>query len=156
MKERTKFHVGLDVHKDSISVAAAELGRAPARLIGKVTHDLNKLLKVLTKLGSAEELHIVYEAGPTGFGLQRALKERGYLCEIIAPSQIPRRSGDRVNLTGSCFGQLAPWMPDPGDEAIRNAAAGAQRLTGSGHGYCRFKSSHNVAQIGEERPRVVR
>jgi hypothetical protein len=33
--------VGLDVHKDSISVAAAELGRAPARLIGKVTHDLN-------------------------------------------------------------------------------------------------------------------
>ena len=47
MKERTKFHVGLDVHKDSISVAAAELGRAPARLIGKVTHDLNKLLKVL-------------------------------------------------------------------------------------------------------------
>jgi hypothetical protein len=38
MEERTKFHVGLDVHKDSISVAAAELGRAPARLIGKVTH----------------------------------------------------------------------------------------------------------------------
>lgn len=30
MKERTKFHVGLDVHKDSISVGAAELGRAPA------------------------------------------------------------------------------------------------------------------------------
>ena len=96
MKERTKFHVGLDVHKDSISVAAAELGRAPARLIGKVTHDLNKLLKVLAKIGSAEQLHIVYEAGPTGFGLQRALKERGYLCEIIAPSQIPRRPGDRA------------------------------------------------------------
>ena len=52
MEERTKFHVGLDVHKDSISVGAAELGRAPARLIGKVTHDLNKLLKVLNKIGT--------------------------------------------------------------------------------------------------------
>lgn len=45
MEEGTKFHVGLDVHKDSVSIAAAELGRAPARLVGKVTHDLNKLLK---------------------------------------------------------------------------------------------------------------
>lgn len=61
-----------------------------------MAHDLNKLLKVLTKIGSAEQLHTVYEAGPTGLGLQRALKERGYLCEIIAPSQIPRRPGDRV------------------------------------------------------------
>ena len=81
MEERTKIHVGLDVHKDSISVAAAEPGRAPARLIGKVTHDVTKLLKVLSKIGTAEQLHLVYEAGPTGFGLQRALKERGYARE---------------------------------------------------------------------------
>jgi hypothetical protein len=76
MEERTKIHVGLDVHKDSISVAAAEPGRAPARLIGKVVHDVSKLLKVLAKVGTAEQLHIVYEAGPTGFGLQRALTGR--------------------------------------------------------------------------------
>ena len=44
MDEISKIHVGLDVHKDSISVAAAEPGRAPGRLIGKVTHDVNKLL----------------------------------------------------------------------------------------------------------------
>ena len=56
MKERTKFHVGLDVHKDSISVAAAELGRASARLIGKVAHDLNKLVKMLNKIGTAEHV----------------------------------------------------------------------------------------------------
>ena len=132
MEERSKFHVGLDVHKDSISVAAAELGRAPARLIGKVAHDLNKLLKVLSKIGTAEQLYIVYEAGPTGFGLQRALTQRGYVCEIIAPSQIPRRAGDRVKTDGrdciqlaecSRAGQLsAVWIPDPGDEAIRDLA----------------------------------
>ena len=96
MEERIKFHVGLDVHKDSITVAAAELGRAPGRVIGKVTHDVSKLLKVLAKIGSAKDLHLVYEAGPTGFGLQRALATKGYSCEVIAPSQIPRRAGDRV------------------------------------------------------------
>jgi transposase len=130
MEERTKIHVGLDVHKDSISVAAAEPGRAPARLIGKLAHDLNKLVKVLAKIGKPEELHIVYEAGPTGFGLQRALTEHGYGCEIIAPSQIPRRPGDRIKTDGrdclqlaecSRAGQLsAVWIPDPSDEAIRD------------------------------------
>jgi hypothetical protein len=46
--------VGLDVHKDGISLAAAEPGRTPGRLIGEVTHDASKLLKVLTKVGTAE------------------------------------------------------------------------------------------------------
>ena len=99
MEERTKFHVGLDVHKDSISVAAAEPGRAPARLIGKVTHDLNKLLKVLAKIGPTEQLHIVYEAGPTGFGLQRALKERATLRDHC-PSQIPGARATESRQTG--------------------------------------------------------
>jgi hypothetical protein len=62
MTERSKIHVGLDVHKDSISVAAAEPDRVPGRLIGKVPHDVHKLLKVLAKVGTAEQLHIVYEA----------------------------------------------------------------------------------------------
>jgi transposase len=130
MEEPIKFHVGLDVHKDSISVAVAEPGRAPGRLIGKIPHDVGKLLKVLAKIGLAAQLHIVYEAGPTGFGLQRALTARGYACEIIAPSQIPRRPGDRVKTDGrdsvqlaefSRAGQLsAVWIPDPDDEAIRD------------------------------------
>ncbi len=59
MEDRSKIHVGLDVHKDSISVATAEPGRAPGRLIGKVPHDVNKLLKMLAKVGTAEQLHIV-------------------------------------------------------------------------------------------------
>ena len=69
MEERTKIHAGLDVHKDSITVDSAEPGREKARLIGKVAHDVPKLLKVLARIGMVEELHIVYEAGPTGYGL---------------------------------------------------------------------------------------
>ena len=93
MERRTKIHVGLDVHKDSITAAAAEPGREKARLIGKVAHDVPKLLKVLkvlARIGMVEELHIVYEAGPTGYGLQRALTKRGYTCEVIAPSKSPQ------------------------------------------------------------------
>jgi transposase len=152
MEERTKIHVGLDVHKDSISVAAAELGRTPARLIGKVTHDVNKLLKVLAKIGTAEQLHLVYEAGPTGFGLQRALKARGYVCEIIAPSQIPRRPGDRVKTDGrdsiqlaecSRAGQLsAIWIPDPGDEAIRDLSRAREDAVNS-----RMQSRHQLKAV---------
>jgi len=51
MEERTKVHVGLDVHKDSITVARADPGRGKARLVGKVAHDVPKLVKVLAKQG---------------------------------------------------------------------------------------------------------
>jgi len=132
MEERSKIHVGLDVHKDSITVAVAEPGREKARLIGKVVHDVPKLLKVLAKIGAPDELHLVYEAGPTGYGLQRALEARGYLCEVIAPSKTPRQPGQRVKTDvrdslglaeSSRSGQLsAVWIPDPADEAIRDLA----------------------------------
>jgi hypothetical protein len=63
--------MGLDVHKDAISVAVAEPGRTAGRLVIKVVHDVSKLLKLLAKIGTPEQLHLVLEAGPTGFGLQR-------------------------------------------------------------------------------------
>ena len=132
MEQITKVHVGLDVHKDSISVGVAEPGRGPGRVIGKVMHDLGKLTKVLRRVGQPQQLHLVYEAGPTGYGLQRALVAGGYSCEVIAPSQMPRRAGDRVKTDGrdciqlaecSRAGQLrAVWIPDPADEAIRDLA----------------------------------
>lgn len=132
MDERSKIHVGLDVHKDSITVAAADAGRDKARLIGKVVHDLPKLLNVLARVGAPEQLHVVYEAGPTGYGLQRALSARGYSCEVIAPSKMPRQAGQRVKTDArdsvdlaacSRAGQLsAVWVPDPADEAIRDLA----------------------------------
>lgn len=136
MEERTKIHVGLDVHKDSITVAAAEQGREKARLVGKVVHDIPKLLKVLAKFGGVDDLHIVYEAGPTGYGLQRALTARGCVCEVIAPSKTPRQPGNRVKTDArdridlaeySRLGKLTVvWIPDPADEAIRDLAATGQ------------------------------
>ena len=130
MDENIKFFVGLDVHKDSIAVAIADAGRTPARLIGSMPHDINKLIKLLARHGPVTEVHVVYEAGPTGYGLQRELTRRGYVCQVIAPSLIPKRAGDRVKTDHrdclrlaelSRAGELrAVWVPDPADEAIRD------------------------------------
>lgn len=132
MEEVSKVFVGLDVHKDTIAVGAAEPGRAAARVIGSVAHDVPKLSKLLDKLGGPSVVHVVYEAGPTGYGLQRALSGKGYECEVIAPSKVPRRPGDRIKTDRrdcvqlaecSRAGQLQPvWIPDPQDEAIRDLA----------------------------------
>jgi hypothetical protein len=95
MEARTKVHVGLDVHKDTISVGAAEAGRAAGRVLGKIAHDVNRLLKVLTKLGGPEDLHVVYEAGPTGWlatsAAGQGVRLRGD--RTVADTAPPRRPG---------------------------------------------------------------
>lgn len=132
MEERIKFFVGLDVDAQSIAVGVAEAGRAPARARGSIAHDVAKLRKVLADYGDPQQVHVVYEAGPTGYGLQRALTKYGYWCQVIAPSLIPKRAGDRIKTNRrDCLrlaelaraGELrAVWVPDPDDEAIRDVA----------------------------------
>jgi transposase len=133
MNEVIKLFVGLDVHKDPIAVAVAEAGRAPARLVGTIGHDVNRLLKMLARYGEpATQVQLVYEAGPTGYGLQRALARRGYRTQVIAPSLIPKRAGDRIKTDRRDSLRLAElaragelraiWIPDPADEAIRDLA----------------------------------
>lgn len=132
MEEDIKFFVGLDVHKDTIAVAVAEAGRAPARLVGSIRHDVAKLRKLLARYGEPAAVHVVYEAGPTGYGLQRILAQCGYRCQVIAPSLIPQRAGDRVKTDRRDSLRLAElaragelraiWIPDPADESIRDLA----------------------------------
>jgi transposase len=130
MDERIKFFVGLDAHKDSISLAACEASREPARFIGTIGPDVRGVLKILAKAGDPSSVNVVYEAGPTGYGLYRELCHRGYQCQIVAPSLIPRRPGDRIkNDRRDCArlaelsraGELRPiWVPDEAHEAMRN------------------------------------
>ncbi len=98
MSQSTTLYVGLDVHKDSIDIALAEPSRdAEVRHLSTVAAGSEAVTKALRRLVSAgHRLHIVYEAGPCGFALQRHLSALGWRCDVVAPSSIPRPSGERV------------------------------------------------------------
>jgi transposase len=130
MDELITGFVGLDAHAESTAIGWAQAGRAAPQFIGTVGAKFAELKKALAKLGEPGSLLIVYEAGPCGFGLSRELTANGYRCEVVAPSRIPRRPGDRIKtdrrdalkLAGLArAGELVSVrVPDARDEAIRD------------------------------------
>lgn len=88
-------YVGLDVHKNTIALAACTGEKK--WLFERVfpTNDLNKLKKCLRKLSKHGELRCCYEASGAGFYLLRVLREWGVSCDIIASSLIPQKPGDK-------------------------------------------------------------
>ena len=129
MEQYRKF-VGLDVHKSSIAIAVAEQGREPARFLGKIPHDLTRVLRKLRRLGPAATIQVCFEAGPTGYGLQRRLLEQGYDCKVVAASKTPRGAANRVKTDRRDAERLAHFLrsgdlvfirvPTPGEESMRN------------------------------------
>jgi transposase len=90
-----RLWVGLDVHK--LSIVAAVLpasGGAPG--LERIETTERAVRRLVGRLGGPEGLAVCYEAGPTGFELYRLVTGMGVSCDVIAPSLIPVRSGDRV------------------------------------------------------------
>lgn len=130
MDEIITGFVGLDAHAESTAIGFAEAGRAAPRFVGTVGAKRSELTKALGKLGQPRSLLVVYEAGPCGYGLARELTAAGYRCEVVAPSKIPQKPGDRVKTDRrdalklaslARAGELvAVTIPDERDEAIRD------------------------------------
>jgi transposase len=89
--ERTS--VGLDVHARSV-VAAAIDGVTGEIRRAKLTPSHDHIRSWIGELPGP--VAVVYEAGPTGFGLYRALRTAGVRCVVAAPSKLQRPAGDRV------------------------------------------------------------
>ena len=124
--------IGMDVHKKTITVAIADDGRnGQVRSYGTLANNINALDKFCRKMVStASQLHFVYEAGPCGYGIYRHLTHKGFDCKVIAPSMIPRKSGDRIKTDRRDARMLARlhrageltavYVPDDQDEAMRD------------------------------------
>jgi len=128
MKETLRF-LGLDVHAETIVVAIAEPDGS-VRSLGTIANRAESIRKLVKKLGPAERLKACYKAGPAGYVLYWQLAELGVACEVIAPTLMPAKPGDRVKtdrrdaerLARSYrSGDLTPvWVPDEGSEALRD------------------------------------
>lgn len=130
MSKNTRY-VGLDVHKDTISVAVAEPGReGEVRYRGTIANSEPAVRKLVKQLGPVEKLRCCYEAGPCGYVLYWLLTTLGVHCTVVAPSLIPERAGDRVKTDRRDAEKLARlhrsgeltevWVPTPEDEALRD------------------------------------
>ena len=82
---KKELYIGLDVHKDSITVAVAQGGRnGEVRLYGTISNDLQAIEKPLTRLrkshGENPSIEVCYEAGPCGFVIARRLRQLKVPC----------------------------------------------------------------------------
>ena len=98
MRQSTPLFVGLDVHKDSIAVAhAAGDSTAPPIFVGGIGSRQADPIQLLRRLpGKAAALAVAYEAGPSGYGRYRYHTAKGVARQVVAPSLIPRKPGDKV------------------------------------------------------------
>ena len=121
--------VGLDVHAKTIAVAVIGAD-GEVRYLGVIPNDPGSVSKLIKKLGKPQQLRVCYEAGPTGYVLYWQLTKLGVHCEVVAPTLIPVKPGDRVKTDRRdaqklvrCYraGDLtAVWVPDAAHEALRD------------------------------------
>ena len=134
-RNRESIHLGLDVHKDSITAGVLEPA-AESPVLTRIGPDDDAVRRLIRKFPDKKQLKVCYEAGPTGFTLARTLTRWGVDCEVIAPSRIPKQSGDRVKTDNRDAASLARLhraglltairVPTEGEEALRDLCRARQ------------------------------
>jgi transposase len=130
MKEFSKY-VGLDVHKETIAVSVAVAGGGEVRYVGEIGNTPEAVVKLVKQLKKGDaHLSFCYEAGPCGYVIYRQLQELKQDCQVVAPSLIPKKAGDRVKTDRRDSLSLARlhrageltsvWIPDGLQEALRD------------------------------------
>ena len=121
--------IGLDVHAETIAVAVAEPG-GDVRSLGTIPNGPESIRKLVKRLGGVDSLRVCYEAGPTGYVIYWQLTALGVSCEVVAPTLVPTKAGDRVKTDRRDAAKLARsfragdltavWVPDAAHEALRD------------------------------------
>ncbi len=121
--------IGLDVHAEKIAVAVAEPD-GEVRSLGVIPNQPESIRRLIKKLGPTDQLRVCYEAGPTGYVVYWQLTALGVKCEVVAPTLVPVKAGDRVKTDRRDALKLARsyrardltavWVPDAAHEALRD------------------------------------
>ena len=129
MGDHSEACIGIDTAKTRNAVAIADAGRqGEVRYLGEVDTSDAATRKLVAGLAARyDKLTFCYEAGPTGYGLQRLIESLGHTCLVVAPSLIPKKAGDRVKTNRRDAEGLAKflrageltavWVPDARHEA---------------------------------------
>jgi transposase len=157
-------HVGLDVHAETIAVAVAEADGS-VRELGVIRHRPEAVRKLVAKLGPTAQLRVCYEAGPTGYPLYWQLTALGVHCDVIAPSLVPTKAGDRVKTDRKDAARLARcyragdltaiWVPDAATEALRDLVR-AREVAKQDQLRARHRVSKFLLRHGHHRPEGMR
>ena len=156
--------VGLDVHAETIAVAVAE-PNGEVRSLGMIANRPESVRRLVRKLEPVEQLRFCYEAGPTGYVLYWQLTALEAKCEVIAPSLVPCKPGDRVKTDrrdalnlARCYraGDLTPvWVPDAAHEALRDLVRAREAAKGD-----LLRARHRLSKFllrhGRRRPESIK
>jgi transposase len=136
-------YIGLDVHKETIAVAVARNGRDAPESWGEIANRPRRIEKLVARLHrefAGEVLLFCYEAGPCGYGLYRQLLLLGHDCQVVAPSLIPKKPGERIKTDRRDAIKLsrhlragdltAVWVPDEEQEAMRDLTRARDDMKG--------------------------
>lgn len=128
-------YVGLDVHGETIAVAVVDW-KGEEKDLGIIANRPESIRKKLKKLGDPGKLEVCYEAGPTGYVLYWQMVGLGIECQVVAPTLIPTKAGDRVKTDRRDAkklarylrsGDLTPvWVPDLAHEGLRDLVRARQ------------------------------
>ncbi|MGH3505119.1 MAG: IS110 family transposase [Nocardioidaceae bacterium] len=135
-------HLGLDVHKNSIAVGVVR-GEEESADVERIFHDEESVRRLIERFPDRSRLRACYEAGPTGYGLYRQLTGMGVRCQVVAPSLVPTRSGDRVKTDRRDARRLARLLrageltairvPTDAEEAVRDLCRARADLVDDRH-----------------------
>ena len=129
--QTVRSFVGMDVHKETISISVAEDGRnGPVRFLGVIPNQPDEIAKMAKRLAKHGELDFCYEASCCGYNIHRQLTALGHRCTVVATSLIPTKPGERSKTDRRDSQKLAVlhrsgdltavWVPDATHEALRD------------------------------------
>lgn len=160
MAQSTLF-VGMDVHQDTVTFAVLPEGAREPEESRQLPNDLARIRKFFARLSKRGLVRACYEASGCGYVLQRVLTQWGVACEVIAPSLIPQRSGDRRKTDKRDAAKLARLfrageltairVPDQAEEQVRSLVRCRETLTRE-----ILKSRHYVLKLLLARGHVFR